>query len=162
MAAAPGEAPEETPEDQKPKVDLAGLATELEHLDSVRAFLRSTKAALFGEKFNLETIHCVQQDHVYDIIRVLLNRIALVEGHPSPSVHQLRSELSALYQQCSVVVDDATTHQDAWCIRKIIAFIKMKIRKVKVSTATCLHIYRCLIWTYTYMSIPQKVANMND
>ena len=88
---------------------------------------------------NVESVHVVKDDHVYDILKVLLSRTAEAEGHPSLPVGPLREELSTLYQKCSRVVDDVTIHNDSWAIRKIIAFIKMKVRRCKVSTATLLY-----------------------
>ena len=125
--------------DDKPKVDLSGLASELEKVESIRNFMRDEEGPLFQVGMNVETVHVVKDDHVYDILKVLLSRTAVAEGHPSLSVVPLREELSTLYQKCSRVVDDVTIHNDSWAIRKIIAFVKMKVRRCKVSTATLLY-----------------------
>ena len=126
--------------EDKPKVDLTGLASELENVESVRSYMRrDEKEPLFQVGVNVESVHAVKDDHVYDILKVLLSRTAVVEGHPSLLVVPLREELATLYQKCSRVVDDVTIHNDSWAIRKIIAFIKMKVRRCKVSTATLLN-----------------------
>ena len=119
----------------KPKVDLTGLHRELEELEPVRRFLKET-GVLFDDKFNPETIHAADQDHVYEMINALLGRTACVEGHPSLPVHRLREEIDCLYKACSIVVGEAQIILDSWCIRKIIAFAKMKVRRAKVSNAT--------------------------
>ena len=131
-----GEPEPEVTGDERPKVDLTGLALEMEQEASVRTFLREQKIPLFNDKMNPETVKAVDDDHVYAIIKILLNRTAHVEGHPSPPVNPLREELAELYRKCSVVADESTVHTDSWCIRKIIAFVKMKVRRSKVSTVT--------------------------
>lgn len=132
---------DERPTGDRPKVDLTGLALEMEQESSIRSFLRDQKGPLFHEKMNPETVKAVDDDHVYAIIKILLNRTAHVEGHPSPPVNPLREELAELYRKCSVVADDSTVHTDSWCIRKIIAFVKMKVRRSKVSTVTSICFY---------------------
>ena len=104
---------EPEPESGKPKVDLAGFASELEQLESVRTHLRETKGPLFDPDENPESIRRVEKDHAYDIMK-----------------------LATLYQNCSVVTDDSTVHTDAWFVRKIVSFVKMKVRRAKVSTVT--------------------------
>lgn len=125
--------------EDKPRVDLTGLASELEKVESIRNYMRDKEDPLFPQGTNVESVHVVKDDHVYDILKVLLSRTAEAEGHPSLPVGPLREELSTLYQKCSRVVDDVTIHNDSWAIRKIIAFIKMKVRRCKVSTATLLY-----------------------
>ena len=138
MASASADGEPES--DHPPRLDLTGLALELERLDEIRDYFRQTKATLFSTEMNTETVKALDQDHHYVIIQALLHRAATVEGHPSPHVSQLREELTTLYQNCSVVVGDDAVHTDAWCIRKILAFIKMKVRRSKVSTATQLEL----------------------
>ena len=132
---------DERPTGDRPKVDLTGLALEMEQEASIRTFLREQKGPLFHEKMNPETVKAVDDDHVYAIIKILLNRTAGVEGHPSCPGTPLREELAELYRKCSVVADDSTVHTDSWCIRKIIAFVKMKVRRSKVSTVTSICFY---------------------
>lgn len=108
---------ERAAEADKAKVDLAGLATELEGLNSARQFLRDSKSALFPESMNPETVQVANTAHVYFIIKALLERTASVEGHPPLPVGSLREELRTLYRNCSVVVDDETIYRDSWCIR---------------------------------------------
>ena len=134
LGAAMGSEPEGEP--GQPKVDLTGLALELEREDAIREFFRENKGPLFKDDMTVETVKAVQEDHHFVIIRNLLHRAALVEGHPSPTVASLREELASLYQRCSVVVGDDAIHTDAWSVRKILAFVKMKVRRGKVSTAT--------------------------
>ena len=131
---------EEPESEHPPRLDLTGLALELERLDEIRDYFRQTKDTLFSAEMNTETVKALDQDHHYAIIQVLLQRAALVEGHPSPNVSNLREELTTLYKNCSVVAGDDAVHTDAWCIRKILAFIKMKVRRSKVSTATQLEL----------------------
>ena len=68
--------------DDKPKVDLSGLASELEKVESIRNFMRDEEGPLFQVGMNVETVHVVKDDHVYDILKVLLSRTAVAEGHP--------------------------------------------------------------------------------
>ena len=148
LGAAMGEC-----ESQRPKVDCSDLAIELEKLPSVRTYLKENKSALFPETLNLESVHVVKEPHIFDIMKVLLTRASPVEGHPSPSIDDLRCQMPILYEKCSVVVDSSTTDADAWSIRKIIAFIKMKVRRSQVSTATFLNYFN---WSWFISSLVKK------
>ena len=150
MASAAPQVPLGDCEPQRPKVDCSDLAIELEKLPSVRTYLKENKSALFPETLNLESVHVVKEPHIFDIMKVLLTRASPVEGHPSPSIDDLRCQMPILYEKCSVVVDSSTTDADAWSIRKIIAFIKMKVRRSQVSTATFLNYFN---WSWFISSL---------
>lgn len=136
LGAAMGSEPEGEAVQPKVEVDLSGLALELEREDAIREYFREENGPLFKDDCVVESVKAVQEDHHFVIIRNLLHRAALVEGHPSPTVVALREELAALYQRCSVVVGDDVIQKDAWSVRKILAFVKMKVRRGQVSTVT--------------------------
>ena len=69
--------------EDKPRVDLTGLASELEKVESIRNYMRDEEDPLFPQGTNVESVHVVKDDHVYDILKVLLSRTAEAEGHPS-------------------------------------------------------------------------------
>lgn len=93
--------------------------------------------------------------------RLSLAEFAVAEGHPSPGVKALRSELTILYQNCSVVMDDSVVHTDAWFVRKAVSFVKMKVRRRKVSTATHLHNYILFFWCqWSLKDVFQFMARM--
>ena len=158
MASAAPQVPLGDCEPQRPKVDCSDLAIELEKLPSVRTYLEENKSALFPETLNLESVHVVKEPHIFDIMKVLLTRASPVEGHPSPSIDDLRCQMPILYEKCSVVVDSSTTDADAWSIRKIIAFIKMKVRRSQVSTATFLNYFNWS-WFISSLVLWKKYAN---
>ena len=121
----------------KGSIDLEGLSNELEQEKVIRDHLRSSKdATLFPEGCN-ESVKSCCVDHVHAVLKVLLLRTALVEGHPQPAVKELRDELELLYKKCGGTVDEGIVTNDSWCIRKFLSFIKMKVRKQIPSTAPC-------------------------
>lgn len=82
MASA--SADDEPESDHPPRLDLTGLALELERLDEIRDYFRQTKATLFSTEMNTETVKALDQDHHYVIIQALLHRAATV-GSPFPT-----------------------------------------------------------------------------
>ena len=113
--------------------DPTGLAVELEKDEVIREHLRTTGAVLFPEG-TCETVLKACEDPMYQVLQIVCLQTAEVEGHPQPAVVPLREELERAYKKLKVQVDESTIVNDSWCIRKFMTFIKMKVRKQKVST----------------------------
>ena len=128
-------------------MDLTGLAMEWEREDKIRDHLRQEGATLFGED-NPESVKCCASEPANTILKIILVRMAAVTSHPQPGVTDLRSEIEKLYKRCGANVDDKTIHDDGWMIRKMCCFVKMKTRKLKVSTAPCLCLNKGLFKTF--------------
>ena len=125
-------------DDGKPKLDLTGLATELERQDSIRDYLRGDPPQdLFDDDFQISVKNaCVP--HIHAILKNLMLRTIATEGMPQPPVAPLREELAQLYQKCGRSSVEGTIVRDSWYIRKFTGMVKMKTRKQKVSTVPCL------------------------
>ena len=119
-------------------IDLSGLAIELERDEVVRDHLRQEHAKLFDKEKDVECIKTCATDIPNRVIGYLCIRMASAPSMPQPPVAELRIELEKLYKRCGKPVDESTIYDDAWIIRKLCCFVKMKTRKKKVSTVTCL------------------------
>ena len=114
--------------------DCTGLAVDLEKDDVIREHLRKAGAVLCPEGLNCELIKNACEDPAYQVLKIVSLQTAEVEGHPQPAVGPLREELERTYKKLNVQIDEPTVVNDSWCIRKFMTFIKMKVRKQKVST----------------------------
>lgn len=124
-------------------LDVSEIGMEWEKEGEIRAHLRSDPSAvLFVEGVN-ESVKACSVPHVFELLKVLATRTAAKDCHPQAPVQDLRQELTTLYQRCGVMPTDSAIFNDSWAIRKFMSFLKMKVRKRKVSTVTCFNI--CMI-----------------
>lgn len=123
-----------------PVVDLSGLAIELERDDVIREHLRGEHAKLFDKEKDAESVKSCSQDVTNQVLGYLCIRMAATPSMPQPPVGQLRAELEKLYKRCGRPIDESIIYDDSWVIRKLCCFLKMKARKKKVSTVTCLYL----------------------
>ena len=121
---------------EKPKLDLTGLAQDLERCDAVREYLRNdSKPDLFDEATQ-QNVKDACKPHIHATLKNLITRTVGTDGWPQPPVHPLRDELRLLYQKCGRTPNEGAIVHDSWHIRKFIGMVKMKTRKGKVSQVT--------------------------
>ena len=118
----------------EPRIDMGGLASELESNEVIRKFLRSGNETLFPENC-VESVKSVCVDPIFEVVKTTVIHMATFEDHPVPPIVPLRQEVQKLYESCGRQVEEPTVHADAWMLRKFISFLKMKVRRHKVSTA---------------------------
>lgn len=126
----------------KAAMNLDGLADEWEKEVDLRTFLRDANgkddgsATLFTDSFQVNVKNtCIP--HVFALMRPLTLRRAVTPCQPGPHVAPLREQVGLLYKKLSIAVGEDQVVLDAWFIRKLCAFIKMKVRKSDVSTVPC-------------------------
>ena len=130
MAAdANGEAAEA---EAKTVLNLDGLADTWERVDTIREYLRQQDAYLFSEEMQ-ESVKQAVVPHIKAVLMPLAERMARTEGAPQPLIDPLKDEILRLYRRCGAGPTDAQVHTDAWYMRKLLAFLKMKCRKKQVS-----------------------------
>ena len=121
----------------KPIMDLTGMADLWEQDASVREYLRIRKGedqpVLFTDKFQVNVKSSVS-DHIYGILKPLIERRAVLVEQPGPKVANLREQVDLFYKKMGIIVDGSQVILDSWFIRKLCAFIQMKTRKGIVST----------------------------
>ena len=121
----------------KPKTSCAGLYREWEHEELIRDHLRSDGAVLFqGEES--ETVKSVSKPLVACLLKPVLLRMASTEDQPQPAVEPFREQLRDLYRVFNHTVHEPVIFHDAWCLRKALAFVKMKARKRMPSEVPCM------------------------
>ena len=120
----------------KAKFDCTGLGQEWERQEEIRGHLKAKdgKYPLFEDHIQ-ECVKHAAFPHIHAVLHVMLTRQVAVKGSPQPNVIPLREQLGLLYKKVSREVDEATVVNDSWQVRKMMAFVKMKTRLKKVSTA---------------------------
>lgn len=121
-------------EEAKPRTSCAELHREWENEEILREHLRKDGAILFPGDEN-ETVKSLSKPLVSCLLKPVLLRMASTEGQPQPQVEPFREELRSLYKVFNHTVDDSVIVHDSWCVRKALAFVKMKARKKMPSEA---------------------------
>ena len=124
-------------DDAKTMLPLEGMVAEWESSATLREHLRQADATLFPPSIG-ENVKSASHPHVVALLTPMLVRTAKTPGMPQPGIDPLKDEVSKLYQTCSKLVDPAVVIHDAWMMRKLLSFVKMKTRTEKVSTAAWL------------------------
>ena len=119
-------------------LDLNNLHGEWDASEDVRERLRSGQGLLVEGQG--EDIPAVLAN--LSVLQPLVTRMSLSETRPLPIVEPLRDEVESVYQK-----NKRGSYQDetpdiiglAWRIRKLLGFIKMKVRRHEVSNAPLSH-----------------------
>ena len=116
-------------------LDIKKLSTEWDDNDVIRERLRSGGNLLEGGLG--EDIATTVANH--DVLQPLIVRMSLTETRPLPVVDSLRDEVEALYPKSK----RGQNPEDApdvigisWRIRKLLGFLKMKVRRHEVSNVS--------------------------
>lgn len=132
----------------KPVLDITDVAKQWDQCPVVRDRLRETKMVINGPACqDISTCVCFR-----GILVPLLERMALLEHRPVPNIDPLKEEVLSLFQMHKLATDTALIDDDnlaktAWAIRKLCGFVKSKVRRQEVSTATRLQ-FACRAWNY--------------
>ena len=115
-------------------LDIRNLATEWDANDDIRERLREGGSLLAGGTG--EDIPTTVSNH--DVLQPIIVRMSLTESRPLPAVDTLRDEVEAIYLKCKRgqnPEDVPDVIAISWKIRKLLGFLKMKVRRHEVSTA---------------------------
>ena len=75
------------------------------------------------------------------VLQPFITRTSLLETRPMPSIDALRDEVEAIYlrnKRGQTPEDQPDVIGMSWKIRKMLTFLKMKVRREEVSSAPCL------------------------
>ena len=114
-------------------LDIARLHLEWDACEEIRARLREGGGLMVEGKG--EDIKVVL-DNVGPL-QPLVTRMSLTQSRPMPSVESLRSEVEALYlknKRGQTPEDQPDVIAIAWRIRKLLTYLKMKVRRHEVSS----------------------------
>lgn len=119
---------------------IENLYLDWESVTEIRERLLDGGSLLIGDKGGEDIPTCVTNALV---LQPLITRMSLLQTKPQPAVDPLRDEIEAVYKKCK-----RGNHQDdcpdvvaiCWRIRKLLGFIKMKVRRGEVSSVPLMHI----------------------
>ena len=121
-----------------PELDVAGVCDEWDAYEDIRERMRQGETFIHPEALKDDVRSCVLNS---SILVPFLTRMATFDHKPLPGVENLRLELEKLWlknkrgntpEECELVV------KTSWRVKKLLGFIKMKVRREEVSSATCL------------------------
>lgn len=115
-------------------LDINGLATEWDSQEEVRVRLRAGKCLLAEGKG--EDIAAVTGN--LSVLQPLITRMGLTTTRPLPAVEGLRDEVEAIFlknKRGNTPEDAPDVISISWRIRKLLGFVKMKVRRSEVSHA---------------------------
>ena len=111
--------------------DLTGLAAEWDEIPNIRQRLR--EGGVLIEEVSSKNVDIQTPAKYSDVLMPILHRMRAA-NKKLPNIDDLRSEIAALLE-LSKRADDGI-EKFGWLIRKNLVFIKMKVRRQEVSTAT--------------------------
>lgn len=120
-------------------LDLKGLHLEWDCSEKVRDRLRGGGDLLEGTKGE-DIPNCVKN---VEVLQPLITKMSLTTSRPVPVVESLRDEVEAVYlknKRGATPEDMPNVVELSWRIRKLLGFIKMKVRRREVSGVTFLHL----------------------
>ena len=130
--------PKGRPRQPLEKLDLERISEEWDSSELVRDRMRSSGYLMADS--TTEDIGCCVKEQV--VLWPFLTRMSLTRTRPVPAVDALRSEVQAFFLLCKRPAskdDEAEVFRLSWRIRKLLGFIKMKVRRQEVSNAPCLY-----------------------
>ena len=125
------------------RLDLDGLAAEWDGTVSIRSALREGEKLL--ELTNVDIKACVVAK---DVLTPLLHRM-LSKECKLPDVEPLRDNIRDVYLRNKSEPDAATILGTSWQVRRLLGFIKMKVRRSEVSVEPRLY-FEILEWLWKY------------
>ena len=118
-----------------PFVDLSLLPDEWDAAKDLRTRVRDSGKILPDNSDNVDIQTCVK---CTDVLVPLLTRMSLHHERPVPQIDALRDAAQAILTKNKRSEDAANVAEIVsvgWQIRKLLVFIKMKVRRKEVSTA---------------------------
>ena len=115
-------------------IDLTGLADSWDNNDEIRERLRGGGELVVSDASKGESIAMCVKDQA--VLMPLLAMMSLKETRPLPLIEPLRAEVERVYiknKRGSDTELGATVVALAWHIRRLLGFIKMKVRRSEVS-----------------------------
>ena len=116
-------------------IDLKNLHVEWDSIEEIRDRIRDGGDLLISTKG--ESIPAILSNS--SVLQPLITRMSLTQTKPLPIVEPLRDEVEAIYIKNkrggnSESVPDVVS--ESWKIRKLLTFLKMKVRRQEVSSAS--------------------------
>lgn len=119
-------------------LDISQLHMDWDGNHVIRDRLREGQQMLVGT--GAEDIPTVVSN--VDILQPVITRMSLAPERPLPSVERLRDEIERLYmknKRGNTPEEMPNIVDLTWRVRKLLVFIKMKVRRKEVSSVTLLH-----------------------
>lgn len=122
------------PKGRVPFVDLSTLADEWDTSKEIRTRIREA-GKLMPEKA-MASVDISACCHASDVLPPLISRMVMADERPLPQIDALRESIQALFEK-NKRTEAAETEDEimktGWMIRKLLGFIKMKVRRKEPS-----------------------------
>ena len=134
-----------------PELDVTGICDEWDGYEDIRERMRQGQTFIHPEGTKDDVRSCTLNS---SILVPLLTRMSTLDHKPLPGVEPLRLELEKLWlknkrvnspEECELVV------KSSWRVKKLLGFVKMKVRREEVSSATCLYISIVCCCSYSHL-----------
>lgn len=132
-----------------PFVDLSLVPDEWDSYPDLRTRVRES-GRILPEGDAVDIHACVKGT---DVLVPLLTRMSLQSERPVPQIDALRDAVQAFLTKNKRTEDAANVAEivnAGWQIRKLLVFIKMKVRRREVSTAPCLDLTQTQMLSFSF------------
>ena len=122
------------------ELDVAGICDEWDANDDIRERMRQGHPFIHPEATKDDVQGCGLNS---SILVPLLTRMATLDQKPLPGVEPLREELEKLWlksKRVSTPEEVELIIKSSWRVKKLLGFVKMKVRREEVSSVACLYI----------------------
>ena len=124
-----------------PELDCAGLAGEWDQAEDVRSRLREGDSFIHPEATRDDVQGCCRNA---TLLLPILTRMATIEGRSLPPIDPLREQIEELLsknKRGGAPEEIDTVVKASWRLKKMLGFVKMKVRREEVSTVTWLNLH---------------------
>lgn len=115
-------------------LDISGLSSDWDGSEDIRDRLRDGQGLL--KDFKGESISAVVDNA--SVLQPIVTRMSLYQTRPLPNVDNLRDEVEAVYlknKRGQTPEDQPNVIEISWKVRKLLTYLKMKVRRKEVSSA---------------------------
>ena len=119
---------------------MAGICDEWDANEDIRERMRQGHPFIHPEATKDDVQGCGLNS---SILVPLLTRMATLDQKPLPGVEPLREELEKLWlksKRVSTPEEVELIIKSSWRVKKLLGFVKMKVRREEVSSVACLYI----------------------
>ena len=158
MGSRKGGKPPGRPRQPKEKLEIRDVMHEWDQSDEVRDRMRNDGVLMHPKSSPSEDIPtCIKNA---TLLQPLLTRMGMMQTRSLPLIDELRGEVEGLFRKNKLgdqAENGSIVIESAWAIHKLLGFVKMKVRRVEVSTAPGFMFWRSVfdsLWLASLCATP--------